>query len=113
MMNGTNMQKKHCEMIKAWADGYEIEAFNPEHQKWVTTPEPGWFDSIEYRVKPGEARRPRITEIYAMIDLNPFTGEPELHTNESQSNIILRFENDDLVDINMVGEPDDEPLPWE
>jgi hypothetical protein len=51
--------------------------------------------------------------MWVQIELNPFTGEPELHTNESQSNIILRFENDDLVDISMVGEPDDEPLPWE
>ena len=105
--------KKHSEMIKAWADGYEIEAFNPEHQKWVTTPEPGWFDHIEYRVKPGEIRRPRITEIYGQLELNPFTGDPELFIQESRCNIVMRFENDDLVSIDMVGDPDEEPLPWE
>lgn len=104
--------KKHSEMIKAWADGYEIEAFNPEHQKWVATPEPGWFDHIEYRVKPGELRKPIVTEIYAQIELNPFTGDPELFTRESRSNVIMRFENDDLVSIDMVGDPDEEPLPW-
>ena len=104
--------KKHSEMIKAWADGYEIEAFNPERQTWVSTPEPGWFDDIEYRVKPGEIRRPRITEIYAQIELNPFSGDPELFINEKRSNVIMRFENDDLVSIDMVGDPDEEPLPW-
>lgn len=104
--------KKHCEMIKAWAEGYEIEAFNPERQTWVSTPEPGWFDDIEYRVKPGEIRRPRITEIYGQIELNPFSGEPELFTSERRSNIVMRFENDDLVSIDMIGDPDEEPLPW-
>lgn len=104
--------KKHSEMIKAWADGYEIEAFNPERQTWVSTPEPGWFDDIEYRVKPGEIRRPRITEIYGQIELNPFTGDPELFVGESRCNIVMRFENDDLVGIDMVGDPDEEPLPW-
>ena len=104
--------KKHSEMIKAWADGYEIEAFNPERQVWVSTPEPGWFDDIEYRVKPGEIRRPRITEIYGQLELNPFTGDPELFINERRSNIVMRFENDDLVSIDMVGDPDEEPLPW-
>ena len=104
--------KKHSEMIKAWAEGYEIEAFNPEKQIWVSTPEPGWFDDIEYRVKPGEIRRPRITEIYAQIELNPFSGEPEMFTGERRSNVVMRFENDDLVSIDMVGDPDEEPLPW-
>lgn len=104
--------KKHSEMIKAWADGYEIEAFNPERQVWVSTPEPGWFDDIEYRVRPGEMRRPRITEVYGMIDMNPFTGDPELHVGESRSNIVMRFENDDLISIDMVGDADEEPLPW-
>ena len=104
--------KKHCEMIKAWAEGYEIEAFNPERQVWVSTPEPGWFDDIEYRVKPGEIRRPRITEIYAQIELNPFSGDPEMFTGERRSNVVMRFENDDLVGIDMVGDPDEEPLPW-
>lgn len=45
---------KHAELIKAWADGLQIEAFNPEHQKWIATSNPGWFLDIEYRVKPYE-----------------------------------------------------------
>ncbi len=103
--------KKHAEFIKAWADGYEIEAYNPEHGIWITTPEPGWFDNIEYRVKPGEARAPRITEMWVQIELNPFTGEPEMFSHESRSNVLLRFENDDLVSVSMT-EVDEEPLPW-
>jgi len=104
--------KKHSEVIKAWADGYEIEAYNPERDVWVKTPEPGWFDEIEYRVKPGVIRPPRITECFVQIELNPFSGEPEMFNREGRSNVILRFENDDLVSIDMVGDPDEEPLPW-
>ena len=104
--------KKHSEFIKAWADGYEIEAYNPERDLWVSTPEPGWFDDIEYRVKPGVARAPRITEVYAQIELNPFSGDPEIYVSESRNNVIMRFEDDDLVFIDMVGDPDEEPFPW-
>ena len=104
--------KKHSEIIKAWADGYEVEAYNPERDVWVSTPEPGWFDDIEYRVKPGVARAPRILEVWAQIELNPFTGNPEMYAGESRSNVIMRFEDDDLVSIDMVGDPDEEPAPW-
>ena len=104
--------KKHSEFIKAWADGYEIEAYNPERDTWVSTPEPGWFDDIEYRVKPGVIRAPRITEMYAQIELNPFSGDPEIYVSESRNNVIMRFENDDLVSIDMVGDSDEEPFPW-
>jgi len=53
------MKHKHCELIKAWADGAEIEHrfkknyedgwskwdfFDPNHLKWI--------DEDEYRIKP-------------------------------------------------------------
>ena len=104
--------RKHVDIIKAWADGYEVEAYNPERDAWVSTPEPGWFENIEYRVKPGVIRAPRITEVYAQIELNPFSGEPELFNRENRCNVIMRFENDDLVFIDMVGDSDEEPAPW-
>jgi hypothetical protein len=68
---------------------------------------------MEYRVKPGVIRAPRITEIYALIDLNPFTDDPEIHISERHNNVVMRFENDDLVSIDMIGDMDEEPLPWE
>lgn len=41
---------KHCELIKAWADGAEIEA--RVHGKWVDADLPLWDNDTEYRIKP-------------------------------------------------------------
>lgn len=45
---------KHAAVIKAWADGAEIEYRNPDaiHSAWFTTKHPVWVDGFEYRVKP-------------------------------------------------------------
>ena len=45
---------KHCELIKAWADGAKIQ-FRPHPDcGWCDCPhnEPSWHDSQEYRIKP-------------------------------------------------------------
>ncbi len=49
--------RKHAEVIKAWADGAEIEYLNIEG-KWVLCEgNPSWYNSDEYRVKPEEVFR--------------------------------------------------------
>ena len=41
---------KHAELIKAWADGREIEVFNEGNNCWeVCTP--GWYGSVKYRLR--------------------------------------------------------------
>lgn len=47
-----NKPQKHSAIIKAWADGRTIQAFNREYQRWTDTSNPGWFADIEYRIKP-------------------------------------------------------------
>lgn len=45
---------KHAEVIKAWADGAEIQWKSPG-DLWVSLPEnssPAWSTNFEYRVKP-------------------------------------------------------------
>lgn len=42
---------KHAAIIKAWADGAEIECLN-KHSQWVECPEPFWMEEIRYRIKP-------------------------------------------------------------
>lgn len=42
---------KHAELIKAWADGAEIEARQGSTTTWVTVKMPRW-DGHEYRIKP-------------------------------------------------------------
>jgi len=40
---------KHAELIKAWADGAEIEEFN--NFRWCDSTFPTWHEHIEYRIK--------------------------------------------------------------
>lgn len=52
-----NKPHKHADLIKAWADGAEIEAFTDE-SIWVSIRNPSWYDHIKYRIKP-EPKEPR------------------------------------------------------
>jgi hypothetical protein len=42
---------KHAALIKAWADGAQIQ-FHSEQLGWVVCPEPLWMKDKEYRIKP-------------------------------------------------------------
>ena len=42
---------KHAELIKAWADGAEIQVYKPHWDEWHDCLVPLW-DSNEYRIKP-------------------------------------------------------------
>jgi hypothetical protein len=49
-----NKPHKHAELIKAWADGAEIEVNCPKNG-WVSVSNPYWSDDreqSEYRIKP-------------------------------------------------------------
>lgn len=43
---------KHAALIKAWADGAEIEFFSKGGDGWVLSNSPQWYDDYEYRIKP-------------------------------------------------------------
>jgi hypothetical protein len=48
-----NKPHKHAEVIKAWADGAEIQVRGSgEPAIWRDNPEPRFLDCLEYRVKP-------------------------------------------------------------
>lgn len=42
----------HAELIKAWADGAEIQSRVAAHFEWADTKEPSWGRFIQYRIKP-------------------------------------------------------------
>lgn len=48
------MTKKHihCDVIKAWADGEEVEYKHPDDACWHKASTPNWDVNIQYRVKP-------------------------------------------------------------
>jgi hypothetical protein len=53
------MKHKHAELIKAWADGAEIQ-YKQIGGEWITE-EPLWCEEYEYRIKPDE---PRLRDMY-------------------------------------------------
>lgn len=45
--------QKHCEVIKAWADGAQIQFKLPKYSHWNDIAgNPEWLDNLDYRVKP-------------------------------------------------------------
>ena len=47
------MKHKHCEVIKAWADGAQVQLFDEYTKVWDDCLyNPGFFATSQYRVKP-------------------------------------------------------------
>jgi hypothetical protein len=70
-MNKPNAGAKphvHAEVIKAWADGAEIEYFSKSSEKWfaVVNNDPFWSLNEKYRVKPKVTHK--IGNIYKFYD---------------------------------------------
>lgn len=42
----------HAELIKAWADGAEIERYSHINGEWIDVPNPCWWTEEQYRIKP-------------------------------------------------------------
>ena len=47
-----NKPHKHAELIKAWADGAEVEYWSESYKEWSVEPYPNWYDTSTYRIKP-------------------------------------------------------------
>lgn len=49
----------HAEVIKKWADGYEVQFWHGPTETWedVTVRNPLWYEDTKYRVKP-EPKKP-------------------------------------------------------
>lgn len=48
------MRRKHADLIKAWADGSEIQFLGIASGEWRDCKDnnPDWFENFEYRIKP-------------------------------------------------------------
>ena len=62
---------KHAELIKAWADGAEIQA-KLEDGSWGDALNPCWFNHSEYRIKP----EPKPDVVRYLNQLNHETYKP-------------------------------------
>lgn len=86
---------KHAELIKAWADGAEIEWKYYDKAEWVLCKKPVWREQVEYRIKPEP--KPDVVR-YVTYEWNPrdkqtYGGIP----NQKQSlhaNLKLTFDGE-------------------
>ena len=64
-----NKPHKHAELIKAWADGAEIEFFENVCHAWLdcTKNKPTWDDSTSYRIKEKRLRDYEVETAAAMV----------------------------------------------
>lgn len=63
---------KHAELIKAWADGAEIEARQGVSNSWVFVREPTWSIHGVYRIKPEP--KPDVVEQYVAKGYTKYGG---------------------------------------
>jgi hypothetical protein len=60
------MKHKHADLIHAWADGAEIQRYNP-YTEWETERFPNWNPDNKYRIKP-EKKNPVVRWLWATKD---------------------------------------------
>jgi len=81
---------KHAELIKAWADGAEIEFYDTrfnEHRWKLTGPFPYWQPEVEFRIKPEP--KPDLRLFYWVSDhLVQCSSKIHMH------NLALTFDGD-------------------
>lgn len=90
------MKHKHAELIKAWADGAEIEYRYTAYEEWASINTPTWMEDFEYRIKPESVKVVR----YLLID-NSFT----LHCfveKQKNSNLKLTLIDNVLVEAEVL-----------
>ena len=65
------MKHKHAELIKAWADGAQIEYLFTDTNEWCPALTPRWAKSVQYRVKP----EPK-PDVVRYVDTDEYYGQP-------------------------------------
>lgn len=77
----------HANLIKAWADGFEIESYSAYENKWRDAKRPIWMPDVKYRIKPQPT--PDVVSTYWAV---PW-GSP-MPTGERVSNLKLIFDGE-------------------
>ena len=72
------MKHKHAELIKAWADGAEIE-YKVHNGGWVALEHPSWDDHNEYRIK---SEQPVVRWLWAKLVLGEWMISPVFRSKE-------------------------------
>ena len=82
---------KHADLIKAWADGAEIQAKSMISHTWVDVQEPSWSPEQAYRIKPKEP----IVVRKAVVPCTVSGGNPLVHWSAyKDNNVCFTFDPD-------------------
>lgn len=77
-----NKPHKHAELIKAWADGAEIQYWSVRADGWVTAIDPNWTEDIGFRIKPEP--KPDVVKLFE-LEAHPLIGMRFHETDNSES----------------------------
>lgn len=91
---------KHAELIKAWADGAEIEVRLGPKDKWRPAPEPSWTLGYEYRIK--LAKKPNVVTWAYITPSGGFTVGMYARPTHQSERPFLRIEIDHNDPDNLV-----------
>ena len=83
---------KHAELIKAWADGAEIQYWNGSIEQWKDgdREEMSWYEDYQYRIKP-EPKSDVVT--YYSIDTDGVWWRT-YQTDNMKPNIAITFDGE-------------------
>ena len=85
---------KHAELIKAWADGAEIQWKHDGCTDWQDTIKPDWNPDANYRIKPEP--KPDV-DVKEHIQLHHFQNSPYptvVGDRKKIPNILFRFDGE-------------------
>jgi hypothetical protein len=89
------MKHKHADLIKAWADGAEIQVFYNDIMTWGGVDKPDWHESLSYRIKP---KPPVVRWLWASKIgrewrcLDTFLTDAEAVQKLNYSNLVTKLE---------------------
>lgn len=73
---------KHAELIKAWAEGHQIQYHSKNNNRWNDATSPEWCLTTEYRIKP--KKQTWWFNVYSNVgDNSPSTGAAYLTKEEA------------------------------
>ena len=88
-----NKKHKHCELIKAWADGAIIQyKYKKNDNDWFDDDDPEWWrDDFEFRIKP-EPKPELVKTMHIWFDMD--FSEVMIADNTDVPNLKLTFDGE-------------------
>ncbi len=98
------MKHKHAELIKAWADGAEIQVkYTDDPQYWVDKNYPSWHPDDQYRIKPEPKPDVVVYVTFAQGELEKMVKESEKYAQISEVYFSTNLDDTDKLKLTFDG----------